>query len=147
MTTSSPQPTPQDSEPKKTPEGVSLDSLRLNTDDYSTVFDTLKDHALKLVANAHSEMSDEQWNDYVNELTATYAQSLTQWANKRAEADKQALYTALVEQMPEKITDKPSDPFWKDEMSSNAKMNGYNQAIDQVDAVLSSVLGTESSHE
>lgn len=37
------------------------------------ILDLLKDHALKIVANAHSEMTDEQFGDYVNELTEVYA--------------------------------------------------------------------------
>lgn len=44
--------------------------------------DTLKDHALKLVANAHSEMSEKQWSDYVDELTNTYSEALTERVNR-----------------------------------------------------------------
>lgn len=61
---------------EKTPEGADSYSLRLNTLDYSTIFDTLKSHALSLVANAHSEMSEAQWGEYVDEITATHATSL-----------------------------------------------------------------------
>lgn len=42
-------------------------------------------------------------------------------------------------EVPEKITDNPNDPFWQDEMSSNAKMTGYNQAIDDMRAKLKGV--------
>lgn len=55
---------------KKDPYGSDLHSLRLNTD---IITDTLKDYALKLVANAHSEMSEEQWDTWVNEHTETYS--------------------------------------------------------------------------
>lgn len=73
-----------DSDPlnKKSPEGDSLHSLSLNTLDYSTIFDTLKDHALRLVANASSEMSEKQWGDYVNEITEMYANAITAHLNK-----------------------------------------------------------------
>jgi hypothetical protein len=63
-------------ENEKTPEGADSYSLRLNTLDYNTIFDTLKDYALKLVANAHSEMSDEQWEEWLNEHTDKYAKAL-----------------------------------------------------------------------
>lgn len=44
--------------------------------------DTLKDYALKLVANAHSEMADEQWDDWINEHTETYATALLTYIDK-----------------------------------------------------------------
>lgn len=61
---------------EKTPEGASSQTLRLNTDNYNVIFDTLKDHALKLVANAHGEMSLEQWEEWINEHTTAYAQAI-----------------------------------------------------------------------
>jgi hypothetical protein len=67
---------------EKTPAGASSYSLRLNTDNYSTIHDTLKAHALAIVSNAHSEMSDEQFNDYVNELTPKYAEAITHMLNE-----------------------------------------------------------------
>lgn len=59
------------------PNSVSLSRKLEPNLDYSTVFDTLKDYALKLVANAHGEMTDEQWEEWVNEHTAVYAKALT----------------------------------------------------------------------
>lgn len=67
---------------EKTPEGASSYSLTLNDDYYSTFLDTLKDHALKLVANATSEMSSEQWDEWVNEHTAVYATALTAYIER-----------------------------------------------------------------
>lgn len=61
---------------KETPGGASLHSLTLNTLDYSTIVDTLKAHALAVVSNAHSEMSDQQFDDFINELTPAYAQAI-----------------------------------------------------------------------
>lgn len=46
---------------------------------------------------------------------------------------KSALYDLILKEVvPEKITDSPLDTFWKDEMSSNAKMTGFNEATDEM---------------
>lgn len=58
---------------------------------------------------------------------------------KAVEAEHIKLYEQQIEdfyrnKIPEKITDHPNDPFWKDEMSSNAKMIGWNDCVDTITA-------------
>ena len=98
------QPKPSDERNEKAPEGADSYSLTLNTIDYSIIFDTLEDYALRLVANAQSEMTDEQWSEYVNEITAIYAEGLLSALTKHyisksdlAEALKDAPMTLWVE--------------------------------------------------
>lgn len=55
--------------------------------------------------------------------------------SESTEAVKQ-LQELVKECVPERIKDHPQDPFWEDGMSSNAKMTGYNQAIEDITKAL-----------
>jgi phosphoribosylaminoimidazole (AIR) synthetase len=80
------------SEPnEKTPVGASSNSLTLNNANYSTVQDTLKDYALKLVANAHSEMSEQQWSEWLEEHTAIYTKAITHLITEARESELKRL--------------------------------------------------------
>lgn len=100
---------------EKTPTGASSYSLTLNTLDYIT--DTLKGHALAVVANAHSEMTDEQFHDLINELTPAYANAIKSLFDKRIK-------------LPEK-RDVMENPEHLD-LQLIALRQGFNAAVDEV---------------
>jgi len=81
-----------EAENEKTPEGaysyVEVHSFGLNT---SIIADTLKDYALKLVANAHSEMSEEQWDDWLNEHTEAYTEAIDAYLDRKLDAAVEGL--------------------------------------------------------
>lgn len=115
---------------EKSPGGLSSDSLGLNT---SSISDTLKDYALKLVANAHSEMSDEQWSDWLNEHTEAYTEAL---AALLSQAIDQKIDAIVGEASKLKQDEHPIDP----ETGAAVEVYGYeatyNQALDATVALL-----------
>ena len=120
-----------EAENEKTPEGaysyVEVHSFGLNT---SIIADTLKDYALKLVANAHSEMSEEQWDDWLNEHTEAYTEAIDAYLDRRLDA--------AVSGLPEK-----QDPVHEALKFDTGYKMGWNEALD---AAKQSILSQKSGN-
>lgn len=74
---------------KKSPERNYLHSLSFNTNHYSKILAILKEHVMVIVGNAHSEMTDDQFEEFINEITPKYVNEIIKLGLNRESTNKE----------------------------------------------------------